>query len=84
LIVDAMATTADGFAERDAAMLMLHEQWKTTPGRSRTVGADKGYDTHDFVMVRRELHVTPHVTQTICAVAAVPSTRARPVMRGTR
>ena len=44
LIVDAMATTADGTAERDAAMLMLHARWKRHR-RRRTVGADKAYDT---------------------------------------
>jgi hypothetical protein len=29
------------------------------------VGVDKGYDTHDFVDVMRELGVTPHVTQNL-------------------
>ena len=63
LIAAAMVTQADGFAERDAALLMLHERQK---GRSRriTVGADKAYDTKDFVRTARELNVTPHVTKT--------------------
>jgi IS5 family transposase len=65
LIVDAMATHADGTAERDAAMLMLHEQGQATPGRRRTIGADKNYDTHSFVDVSRELGVTPHVSQNV-------------------
>lgn len=65
LIVNAMATTADGFAERDAAMLMLQEHGHSTPWRRRTIGADKGYDTHDFVEVVRGLNVTPHVTQNV-------------------
>ena len=62
LIAAAMVTQADGFAERDAALLMLHERQK---GRSRriTVGADKAYDTKDFVTTARELNVTPHVTK---------------------
>jgi transposase len=62
LIAAAMVTTADGFAERDAALLMLDERQK---GRSRriTVGADKAYDTKDFVRTARELNVTPHVTK---------------------
>ncbi len=62
LIAAAMVTEADGFAERDAALLMLHERQK---GRSRriTVGADKAYDTKDFVTTARELNVTPHVTK---------------------
>jgi transposase len=64
LIVEAMATAADGRAERDAAMLMLHARWKRDP-RRRTVGADKAYDTHGFVDVLRALEVTPHVAQNL-------------------
>jgi len=62
LIAAAMATHADGFAERDAALLMLGERQQ---GRSRriTVGADKAYDTQDFVTTARELNVTPHVAK---------------------
>jgi transposase len=63
LIVDAMATTADGRAERDAALLLLHGQLKRRRWCRRTVGADKGYDTHEFVEVARELGITPHVSQ---------------------
>ena len=44
LIADAMATVADGFAEREAATVMVVcHQWQRAPGRRRTVGADKGY-----------------------------------------
>ena len=63
LIVDAMATTADGRAERDAAMLMMHTRQTCRGYRRWTVGATTVYDTHDFVDVTRELIVTPHVTQ---------------------
>jgi len=61
LIAAAMATHADGYAERDAALLMLQQMQH---GRSRrvTVGADKAYDTKDFVGTLRELNVTPHIT----------------------
>jgi transposase len=62
LITAAMVTTADGFAERDAALLMLHERQKDR-SRRITVGADKAYDTKDFVRTARELNVTPHVTK---------------------
>src|ERR1700686_1500790 len=44
LIAAAMVTHADGYAERDAALLMLHEQQKHR-SRRITVGADKAYDT---------------------------------------
>jgi hypothetical protein len=63
LIVDAMATLADGFGEREAATLMVHDQWQRAPGRHRTLGADKAYDSVEFVELMRELGTTPHVTQ---------------------
>jgi transposase len=63
LIVDAMATTADGYGERQAATSMVAAQWEQTPGRRRTLGADKAYDVRDFVGTMRELHTTPHVAQ---------------------
>jgi transposase len=65
LIADAMATTADGTAEREAGLLMLHAQWHGAPGRPRTVGADKAYDVHEFIDLTRELGTTPHVTQNL-------------------
>ena len=62
LIAAAMVTHADGYAERDAALLMLqHKQEGCT--RRITVGADKAYDTKDFVNTARELDVTPHITK---------------------
>jgi transposase len=60
LIAAAMATTADGHAERDAALLMLHEQ-QNRRARRITVGADKAYDAHEFIRTARELNVTVHV-----------------------
>lgn len=62
LVVAAMATRADGTAERDAGLLMVAD---LTKGRRRriTVGTDKAYDTRDFVNTLRELRATPHVTQ---------------------
>ena len=64
LIAAAMVTHADGYAERDAALLMLHEKQQ---GRVRriTVGADKAYDTADFVAERRNLKFTLHVAQNL-------------------
>jgi transposase len=65
LIVDAMATLADGFGEREAATLMVHDQWQRAPWRRRTLGADKAYDSAEFVDLMRELGTTPHVTQNV-------------------
>lgn len=59
LVVDARLTQANGTAEREAALSMLGD----LPGERQTVGADKAYDTDDFVEGCRELNVTPHVAQ---------------------
>jgi transposase len=60
LVVDAQLTEANGTAEREAALAMLAD----LPGGTRkTVGADKAYDTEDFVAGCRELDVTAHVAQ---------------------
>jgi transposase len=69
LIVDAMLTHADGTAERDAALLMMYRRWRTRRQQRRrgpmSVGADKAYDTHDFVKTLRAMGVRPHVTQNV-------------------
>lgn len=58
LIVDTEVTPAGTSQEWDAGTTMLARQ-STRPGM--TVGADKGYDTGDFVEGCRGLKVTPHV-----------------------
>ena len=60
LVVDARLTQADGYAERSAALAMLGD---LPEGPRVTLGADRGYDTEDFVENCRELDVTPHVAQ---------------------
>lgn len=62
LVVDAELTRATGTAERLAALAML-EGVAREDGRRVTLGADKGYDTADFVMEVRELNAVPHVAQ---------------------
>jgi transposase len=59
LIVDATFTRADGHAERIAALAMI-EPRADRPGRL-TLGADKGYDSEDFINELRSMNVTPHV-----------------------
>ena len=60
LIVDTAVTSADGYAEIDAAITMLGE---LPQGQRITVGADKGYDTPRFVAACRLMGITPHVAQ---------------------
>jgi hypothetical protein len=62
LVVDVELTAASGTAEREAALKMLDRQ--RARGR-RTLAADKGYDTREFVAALRERQVTPQVAQNI-------------------
>jgi transposase len=60
LAVNTRLTLASGRAEREAALAMAQE----IPGVRRvTLGADKNYDTQDFVREIRWRRVTPHVAQ---------------------
>jgi transposase len=62
LIITTELLQANGTAERDAALVMLER----LPGDQRvTVGADKAYDTKDFVAECRNMAVTPHVAQNV-------------------
>jgi transposase len=64
LVVGASLTEATGTAERDAARALVAD----LPRRGRiTVGADKAYDTAEFVAALRRLEATPHVAQCITA-----------------
>ncbi|MCT4334829.1 IS5 family transposase [Paracoccus sp. YLB-12] len=62
LVVQADLTYADGRGERKAALEMINRH---SPGSTRrlTLGADKGYDSADFVAELRRMVVTPHVAQ---------------------
>jgi transposase len=77
MIVDAMVTQADGAAEREAAMILMHRQYQRNRKRGRcgpmTLGADKAYDTRDFVGILREMNVRPHVAQNVnrCGGSAI-------------
>ncbi len=59
LLVDLRVSQADGYAERNVALEMLEQLGE----RRTTVGADRAYDTKDFVARCRQADVTPHVAQ---------------------
>jgi transposase len=60
LVVSPRLTAATGTAEREAAVGLV----EGVPGRHRiTVGADKAYDTREFVQALRALQAVPHVAQ---------------------
>ena len=59
LVADVEVLPAIGTAERAAAAMMI----ESIPGDHQvTVGADKAYDTKDFVAECRNLKATPHVS----------------------
>ena len=60
LAVAGRVTTADGYAERAAAVQLVEDLPVT--GRI-TLGADKAYDTNGFVRAMRDNEVTPHLAQ---------------------
>jgi transposase len=59
LVVGVALTEANGTAEREAALALLD---RCVSGRA-TLGADRGYDTQDFVKECRRRRVTPHVAR---------------------
>jgi len=60
LVVRAQATVATGTAEAHTAEDLVEQ---VVGERRCTVGADKAFDTRDFVDAMRDLNVTPHVAQ---------------------
>jgi len=61
LLIEFALEPADGYAERKSARAMLETE---LPGSRRiTLGADKGYDTAEFVASCRTLKVTPHIAR---------------------
>jgi transposase len=63
LIVDCELTEASGTCEREAGLRLVARQRRRC-GRGRlSMGADRGYDTKDFVAGMRALRVTPHVAR---------------------
>jgi hypothetical protein len=60
-VVEAELRQVSGSVERETAKDMIV---RYSPGAKRiTVGADKGFDTTDFVADMRDFNVTPHIAQ---------------------
>ncbi|MGH2383344.1 MAG: IS5 family transposase [Candidatus Limnocylindria bacterium] len=60
LVADVQVLPATGTAEREAALMMIGSM---AGADAMTVGADKGYDTKQFVAECRQMNATPHVAQ---------------------
>ena len=63
LIVNAMVTQADGYAEREAAKAMVADVRQNEPDAKITLGADKGYDAAEFIQALQAMNVIPHIAQ---------------------
>ena len=65
LIASAVVTRADGYAEREAAKVMIDDARQALPDEQThiTLGADKGYDAQEFIEACLEMGVIPHVAQ---------------------
>ena len=61
LIVEIVATEANGTAERTAAVAMIDELKATHQVQPKTVGADKGYDSGEFLQDLETRNIEPHV-----------------------
>ena len=64
LIVDAEVTQANGTAQREAALTRAP---RILPIEGATLGADKAYDTYDFVDYLQVEGIEPHLAQNITA-----------------
>src|ERR1051326_5977573 len=62
LLVDFQVTSASGTAEREVVPQLLDDA-RQRGFHPRTLGADKAYDTREFVERMRTEGVTPHVAQ---------------------
>jgi len=63
LLADLCVDAATGTAERENALRLLDEN---LPGSKRlTLGADRGYDTREFVQACRDRNVTPHLARNL-------------------
>ena len=60
LVAQEMVSLATGTAERDSALCLL-DRLPTRP--SRTLGADRGYDTRAFVAALDERGIAPHIAR---------------------
>jgi transposase len=60
LLIDLLVSQATGTAEREAAEDMIKRQRRKRV-KVKSLGADKGYNTHDFVDFLRGEKIVPHV-----------------------
>jgi transposase len=62
LIAHETVSLASGTAERDSALHLLD---RLAPAPARTLGADRGYDTRDFVAALHARAIAPHIARDV-------------------
>jgi transposase len=80
LIVGITITEANGTAEREAALEMVDELKSTHQRQPKTLGADKGYDSGDFLQDLESRDIEPHVplVKPPCEPESVVHTKRQP------
>lgn len=61
LIMQVQVTGASGTAEREATLSMLDRYESTHGHRPKTIGADKGYDSGEFLQSLESRQIEPHI-----------------------
>jgi hypothetical protein len=75
LILEIAVTEANGTAEREAALDML-DRYTSKHGRGpKTVGADAGYDSGEFLLALEERVIEPHIAMTSTEPADLATAR---------
>lgn len=75
LILEIAVTEANGTAEREAALDML-DRYTSKHGRGpKTVGADAGYDSGEFLLALEEREIEPHLAMTSTEPADLATAR---------
>ena len=68
LVTDVSLTASVGVTEPEAALALLARQ-RRKHLRPKSVGADKGYHTQQFVTGLRETHIAPHIAPHVACVS---------------
>jgi hypothetical protein len=84
LIASALVTTAEGFAEREAAKVMIADAKQVAGEKAQiTLGADEDYDAAEFIAALTAMWVLPHVVHnTSGRSSAVPDRIAQTARYG--
>jgi transposase len=75
LILETAVTEANGTAEREAALDMLDRYSSKHGRRPKTVGADAGYDSGEFLLALEERQIEPHIAMTSTEPADLATAR---------